>query len=552
MTYCLLNSMPWSHSVRQMALMMLVFCGYFSICSQNAVRAQDEKTVYDRVLPSISVIMPETNGQYTSSGTGWVLDAERRLILTNDHVTEGATDCLVYFPLFEDDQVVTEGDRNLIPSRAIHGKVVDSDPTTDLSIVQVDKLPDTAIALPIAQRSATPGQTVHSIAGSSMGSQSLWTYSSGHVRQLVHGKLANDGEARLLESDMATNQGNSGGPVFNDQGQVVAVVEGHRTDARNVSIYIERESLNQYLEQALRCIEPKTIADTQEAVERHIQNGRFETALQLAVEAVERDPCAATYALRGECFARTSDYESARGDLEEALELDPKCSDALNWLGVIARWEGDYDQSLEYFTKAIRQKPKNGLYRYERGMLRFEWDEFQGAWSDFNEAVKDENYWIDAIVYRSACELKQGKIEEACTGLMAVMEKKIEHAKCYFYLGEAMRMSGEVKAAENYYLASISTDKSHIDSEPYLALTDLLIQQDRASDAINVVDRALEYFPEDSSAWTKRGLILYQGNREAAMASFAKAKELDPENEELNGILARIEEIESEETEVAE
>ena len=552
MTVCPFHTALGSRIVRHTVVAILVFCGNTPFLAQTQLHAQETQTVYDKVLPSISVIMPEINGQYNSSGTGWVLDAERRLLLTNDHVTTGATDCLVFFPLYENDQVVTEEDRNLVRHRAIQGKIVDSDPLSDLSIVQVDELPASAVSLPIADRSATPGQTVHSIAGSSMGSQSLWTYSSGHVRQLVRGKLANNGEAKLLESDMATNQGNSGGPVFGDHGQVVAVVEGHRTDARNVSIYIERESLQQYIELAMRCIEPKSIEDVQTAVARHIRADRFEAALQVAVEAVERDPSAAAYALRGECFARTMDYESARGDLQEALELDPKCSDALNWLGVLARWEGDYDQSLEYFTKAIRQKPKNGLYRYERGTLRFEWDEFQDAWGDFNEAVKDEDYWVDAIVYRSACELKQGKIEEACVGLMSVVEKKIEHAKCYFYLGEAMTQAGETKAAENYYLASISTDTTHTDEEPYLALTDLLIAQDRSSDAINVVQKMLEYFPEDSSAWTKRGVILYQENRDEAMASFAKAKELDPENEELYSILARIEELESEETQVAE
>jgi len=60
-------------------------------------------------------------------------------------------------------------------------------------------------------------ERVHSLAGSTVGSQSLWIYSTGHVRQIVRGLMANDYEAMLLESDLATNQGDSGGSVCDDE-----------------------------------------------------------------------------------------------------------------------------------------------------------------------------------------------------------------------------------------------------------------------------------------------------------------------------------------------
>src|SRR5262245_440623 len=69
-----------------------------------------------------------------SSGTGWIVDKQRRLIVTNYHVApEG--ECILYFPRFENGKVVSDGRKYFLTGVA--GKVIDSDPKIDLSVIEV-------------------------------------------------------------------------------------------------------------------------------------------------------------------------------------------------------------------------------------------------------------------------------------------------------------------------------------------------------------------------------------------------------------------------------
>ncbi len=74
---------------------------------------------YNKILKSVALILCENTDGSTCSGTGWVLDAEQRLLVTNDHVIEGFTDCKVFFPEFIDGQLVTDPAKSIVPARAI-------------------------------------------------------------------------------------------------------------------------------------------------------------------------------------------------------------------------------------------------------------------------------------------------------------------------------------------------------------------------------------------------------------------------------------------------
>ena len=109
-------------------------------------------------------------------------------------------DCSVYFPEYIDGKVNTDPESSLDESRELYGTVIDSDDTVDLALIQLeDDLPEGIVALELAEKSASPGQTIHAIAGTAQGSQSLWTYSTGHVRQITRGMLANDTVEKRLK-----------------------------------------------------------------------------------------------------------------------------------------------------------------------------------------------------------------------------------------------------------------------------------------------------------------------------------------------------------------
>lgn len=504
---------------------------------KQTVPAEDQGVVpptseaYQRMLKSVALVQIVTD-EGTHSGTAWLVDAENKVFVTNQHVIEGFADCFVYFPEFIDGRLLTDPAASVRDDRANYAKVIDSAVGFDLALIQLEgELPESCIPLEIAEQQAAPGENIHSLAGSTVGSQSLWVYSAGHVRQIVRGTMANEYEASLLESDMATNQGNSGGPVCNDKGEVVAVVEGHRTDARLVSIYISQESLLEYLADALRCVNPTTVDDLQFAAQRNIDEGRYDYALDLANEAIELAPDnAALYCLRGWCWYYLDDQDSSIGDFDEAIELDRRHAQAYYGKGLWARWEGEYEKAIELISTAIRYAPTDARLFLSRGeVYGDDLEDWRRALQDFEMALKRSAGYSDAIKWRGYARIELGSMEEGLSDLEAVVQQYTGDPLVFFYYGAACEAMGNLEEALKFYSHSRELDPNDVRNLQRLAGT--LIQMTQFAEASEPLQVALQIDPEDDLSNFLMGVSLAGGGDNTNAATFlGRAVELDPEN----------------------
>lgn len=156
----------------------------------------DFRQFYDRLRPS------EKNGR-RSLGSGTIVDAENGYILTNQHVIEGGDTILV---------ILKNG-------RKLRAKLVGADPQTDIALLQVKANDLTAI--PIAESAALEvGDFVVAI-GSPYGLTQ--TVTSGIVSALNRSQLGFQGFENFIQTDAATNPGNSGGPLVNLRGELVGI-----------------------------------------------------------------------------------------------------------------------------------------------------------------------------------------------------------------------------------------------------------------------------------------------------------------------------------------
>jgi len=486
---------------------------------------------YKRMLQSV-VLIEHTVDDSACRGTGWIVDAENRLVVTNHHVIEGAETCEIFFPEFIDGRLNTDPLTSLDPSRAFKARVVDSDQTLDLALLQLERpLPQDALELELAEQSATPGQRIHSLAGSTVGSQSLWIYSTGHVRQIVRGLMANDFEAMLLESDMATNQGNSGGPVCDDDGKVVAVVEGHSTDARLVSIYIDLQSLVEYLDQALRCVDPKTVADLQLAANRHLSEGRPGIALNLATKATKLDAGSSELlTLRGWCRFDLEDDGSAEADFSEAVKIDPNFARAHDGLGHVAWQRGDLEEAKKHFTNAIRNDAEDPEYLVSRGNVQRQLELYVQARKDFEAALKIDPDYQDAIRGIAFTQIDQEQFEQGLATLESIVESYTKDAELFCYAGWALHNLGRYDEAVNALEASITLDPENAETHDIICQS--LLELKRFADALPSATIARNAYPDDAQTTFRYGLALVgTGNIEQGVAAVKRAAQLDPDDQ---------------------
>ena len=138
----------------------------------------------------------------TSIGSGFVISADG-YVLTNHHVVDGA-----------DEVKVTLPDR-----RELTAKVVGSDQQYDVALLKVDAkgLPTVRIGNSAVLK---PGQWVVAI-GSPLGLDHSVT--AGIVSAVGRSASPEQRYVPFIQTDVAINQGNSGGPLLNTRGEVVGI-----------------------------------------------------------------------------------------------------------------------------------------------------------------------------------------------------------------------------------------------------------------------------------------------------------------------------------------
>ena len=146
------------------------------------------------------------SGRQTGLGSGFVIDKAGHIV-TNYHVIEGADEVAVNF----------SGDDD------VRARVVGSDPSTDIAVLQIDTPARALTALPLGNsENVRVGDPVVAI-GNPYGLERSAT--SGIVSALQR-ELQSPADFtidRVIQTDAAINQGNSGGPLLNARGQVIGV-----------------------------------------------------------------------------------------------------------------------------------------------------------------------------------------------------------------------------------------------------------------------------------------------------------------------------------------
>jgi len=134
-------------------------------------------------------------------GSGFIVTADG-YIMTNAHVVRGATDV-----------VVKMTDRREYPA-----KVVGVDDRTDVAVIKIEgtNLPTVRLGNP---ESLKPGQWVVAI-GSPFGMENSVT---AGIVSATSRSLPDDPYVPFIQTDVAVNPGNSGGPLFNLNGEVVGI-----------------------------------------------------------------------------------------------------------------------------------------------------------------------------------------------------------------------------------------------------------------------------------------------------------------------------------------
>jgi len=160
--------------------------------------------IYARVNPCTVTVVATLTDESAQIGTG-VIFSQNGHILTNAHVITGGQDCFVV----------------LDTGRSFEASLIGFDEEQDLAVIKID-----AHGLPTAEfgdsDALSVGDPVYAI-GNPLGVELRGTLTNGIVSAINRDVEVDNVIMTLIQTNAALNNGNSGGPLINEYGQVVGI-----------------------------------------------------------------------------------------------------------------------------------------------------------------------------------------------------------------------------------------------------------------------------------------------------------------------------------------
>ena len=202
-TYGILSAIPGTTVINKQEKEVTV--------NENGIADAVEK-VYDSVV----VIEGYKNKKPYSSGTGFIYkkDGDKYNVITNYHVIDGCDGVKIR---------LTNGD-------SIDATLVGGNQYDDIAVLAIETKKDLKVASVGSSKNARIGDTVFAVGAPINSTVYSWTVTRGilsgkdrAVQVSTTNSMVADYEMRVLQTDTAINNGNSGGPLCNSNGEVIGI-----------------------------------------------------------------------------------------------------------------------------------------------------------------------------------------------------------------------------------------------------------------------------------------------------------------------------------------
>jgi tetratricopeptide (TPR) repeat protein len=238
-----------------------------------------------------------------------------------------------------------------------------------------------------------------------------------------------------------------------------------------------------------------------------------------------RDPRFFTY--RASLLLTVGRVEDASKDIERALSLNPKDSDAFALQSIVAVAQNDREKALVLARKAIEAAPNSAAAKVALSYAQQANFDLRGALASLEEAVRLEPENALAWARLSELQLSFAKLDDALVAAQkaATLDPNLSRTQTvlgFAYLAQIR--TGEAKAA---FEKAIQLDQAA--PLPRLGIGLAMIHQSNLTEGGRQIEVAMSLDPENSLIRSYLGKAYFEEKRgKLASQQFDMAEELDP------------------------
>jgi tetratricopeptide (TPR) repeat protein len=285
----------------------------------------------------------------------------------------------------------------------------------------------------------------------------VFTFVKGDVTSNSSTKQQSKGYSLIYSNN--TLPGHSGGPVWNDKGEVIAIHGQGDIDTK-----LEKTANDDYRIKTGYNLGITINTFTKLATVAGISGY---TPVVVATKSKPLDDLIAS-AVQKE---RASDYKGMLADLNQAIAISPQNSQLYNlrgyakskiWVWIGSQQNGrsftDFKSAISDFNRAIALKPDYAEAYIRRGYAKFFLSDEKGAIADFDRAIALDATYANADVYynRAQSKLKLGNKRGAIEDYTLAVGRNPNHVQAYYERGQIKMGLGDRQGAIEDFTLTIA------------------------------------------------------------------------------------------------
>jgi tetratricopeptide (TPR) repeat protein len=231
-------------------------------------------------------------------------------------------------------------------------------------------------------------------------------------------------------------------------------------------------------------------------------------------------------------YARQQQWAKAEQELETALRLAPRSTNALAQLAGLSLARNDRPKAVARVQQYLATYPEDALGHLILGGTQFSGKEYDAAQSEFERAIELNPSLTQAHLQLARVYQAKGQTQAAITQYETALSAQPRSANLLTMIASLYEAVGNLDSARKYYEQALAIDPNSASAANNLAF--LYVKQGGNLDiALGLAQKAKQLMPELTPITDTLGWVLYKkGDYTSALPLLQKCIEKEPNRPE--------------------